>query len=345
MRFKTKLILSGFLVLASALAYYYAAIPRPVHRGVAPRGILSIQARPHKIEANSWASFDWSQVPFGATVQVMDQINTEKIKPLQMRGCKGGLTIKGPARIEGFYFDFHGIHGITWENISFVNCGQFRAEGSTWIAAVGCTFSRIAKGQDIWIQLGPGNDNWTIDRCLIEFAGCGIYTRFGNGPPANRLLVLNSTFRNIGTAEYPHADSHAVGVQEGSGHLISGCSTDNTGEAISLWARRDKPMTNILIQNCTIRNVRACANTEGHGIVVSGSHDFVKELPKAGWRAGIQIAHNDIAGAAGNGIRSNARDKVFIFGNTIAKCGREPIFLHNHFGSADWSGVKGNAIQ
>lgn len=296
---------------------------------------------------NAWSSFDWSKVPAGATVQVGDQINRAKIKPLQMKGCKGGITIIGPARIEGFYFDFAGIHGLRWENLTFSNCGQFRAPGATWIYAKNCLFTDLAPGNDIMIQLGPGNDDWGFEGCTIQRAGCGIYTRFGAGVSPNRLAVLNCAFKDIGTTAHPHQDSHAIGIQEGHGHRIFDCHTENTGEAISFYARSTEMMTDIIVRGCTIRNVRACANTQGGGIVVSGSHDATN--PRAGWRSGIQIVGNDIAGTDGNGIRSNARDRVIVENNKISKWGlagmnTKPIEIINPFGAPDLSGVINNTI-
>jgi len=301
---------------------------------------------------NGWSSIDWDKVSTGDILQVSGTHNNTGARFAALSVKKPGVTIRGSKAVfDRYYFDFEGISNITWDSLKFTNSGQFQAPGAKSIVIKNCWFNGLDPSNDHFIRLYPGNDDWVLDNTLVENSGTGLYSIIdlvGHAPSAQRITVKNCHFRNIGTKEHPHQDGHAIGIQEGCGHKISNVWTENTGEAISFWARSTEKMTDITVDSCKVETVHKEKNTDGHGIVISGSHDST--LPKAGWRSNIKITNNNVANTDGNAIRSNIRDKIVITGNHVQKYGlageyKDPIFLLNPFGPTDNSGVKNNTVS
>jgi hypothetical protein len=302
---------------------------------------------------NGMAKIDWKRVKCNDTIHVSgDHVNTEtKHKVITIKTA--GIWIKGPATFTKYVFTFDGINGLRFEDLTFINSGQFRAEKSTWIYFARCNFQSLHTDNEVFCWLLPGNDDWGFEHCEFSDCGVGIYSRFaGDAPSANRLVVIHCNFHDIGTDAHPHQDGHAIGIQEGHGHRIFHVTTENTGEAISFWSRFNKDMTDIEVSDCTINSVRNKSTTEGGGIVFSGSIKAAQNLPKPGSRANIRILRNRIADTDGNGIRTNYRDAVKIERNEIRDYGQDPrnennavaIFQSNPFGAVNTTLVKKNKI-
>lgn len=167
----------------------------------------------------------------------------------------------------------------------------------------------------------PGNDHWTVTNCELAFSCYGVYTFLNDRPfGANYLTVVNNFIHDMGTARFPDPDGHGIGVQGGQGHVIQGNIISNTGAAIEFYTDT-QPMSNIVICDNFIQNIRVEANTVGQGIGVGGLNaDMV-----VGQCTGIKIYGNIIMNTGigatqnyqGYGIVSGCKDYVDIANNVV----------------------------
>lgn len=270
----------------------------------------------HELHASEWRNIDWYEVRGGDTFKINGTCGVEgqKIQPFEVK--HGNITIEGPADFYGYYLASNGIHGLTFRNLHFWDSGQIRSQGGSHYWFDRCWFRGLRPSNDIFVQLGPGNDYWTFKNCVVEGAGDAIYTKIEDGQAANRLWVEGCTLRDL------HGrDGHGVGIQGGSNHVISNNRIHNCGTAITCWGSFNLPMTDIeitgnLIYNCEIRDIAT-----GSGIEISGSHEVDLNLPKPLWRSGIRIIRNMIHDVQGWGISTNIRDPFVDVGNLIYAAG------------------------
>lgn len=181
------------------------------------------------------------------------------------------------------------------------------------------------------IDLYAGQDNWVIRNSDLSQAATGIYTHTPGH--ANNLTVENNSIHDLclKQSQLNDSDCHAIGIQNGSGHIIQNNKIWNTGEAISLWSG-NYDMKNILIRNNFIKDVKAVCKTDGHGIAISGD----PSTTVLGRRTGIKVIGNIIINTGigslwkncpspmnvdgnwkGDGIHSNNLDPVVIDNNVI----------------------------
>jgi hypothetical protein len=228
--------------------------------------------------------------------------------------------IRGPKTFKHGYLNLDGKSNLVFEGVTFSECGQVFGAGAHHITFRNCHFVSLSNEVEKFIQLLPGNDDWLIEECHVEYTGDFIYSNYSSDPKqdgAQRVTVRNCTGKYIGTSKYhPSRDGHFVGLQGGSGHIITGNHTENTGTAIELWARKGMPMRNCLIAGNTIRGTHALKNEDGSGIKFSGEPGAAKGL-----RTGNICRANDIQGCDGFGISSNWPDEIQgLSTNTIKFC-------------------------
>lgn len=283
--------------------------------------------------SNAWSGTDainWKVIKSGDSILLTGDYKWDgkKIKGLTIQ--KDGVSIiadtnqpKYPPVLYGYYVNFNGHHNITLEGLKFVDGGQIRGEKSTKIKIKNCAFSKLNPSNMIFIELRYGNHDWTIDGCTFEYCGNAIYSRIiADEPidPPNRLTVCNCVFRNISTDKWTDEDGHAVGIQGGSGHRIYNNKSLITGSAICCWAPFSMKMTDIKIYGNVIEKCGKLAIAMGRGIEISGSLDIKNDMPKPGWRSGVEITDNIIDTCDDYGISTNIRDEVGLRGNKITNC-------------------------
>ena len=201
-------------------------------------------------------------------------------------------------------------------NLNPNNDTQTQMPLSTYITFNGCALRYNSE-----IVPTPGNDHWTVTNCELAFSCYGVYTVLNNRPfGANYLTVANNYIHDMGTARFPDADAHAVGVQAGQGHLIQGNTISNTGAAIEFWTG-SQPMSNHAICYNFIQNINVEANTTGEGIGISGDNAAMAPGQCTGIKIYGNIIMNTGRGATqkyeGYGISSNCKDYVDIDNNVI----------------------------
>lgn len=192
---------------------------------------------------------------------------------------------------------------------------QTQLPHSTYITFDGCDLR-----YDSEISPSQGNDHWTIRNSELSFGQYGVYTMIYNrATGANYLTVDNNYIHDMGTARFPAADGHAVGVQGGNGHLVQNNRIENTGEAIAFWTSY-QPMQNNTIRYNFIKNIHITLNS-GNGIDISGDNT----LSVLGVRTGFKIYDNIIMNTGlggtnswdGFGISCGLPDFVDIYNNVI----------------------------
>ena len=184
------------------------------------------------------------------------------------------------------------------------------------------TFDNCKLQYNASITLSTGNDHWTLRNSDIGYSPYGIYSFLNNHDSgANYLTVQSNYIHDIGTARFPHIDSHGVGVQGGTGHIIELNHIENTGSAIEFYTVY-QPMRDHTIRYNFIKNIRVIPNgTDGGGITISGDNTY--SVP--GLRTGFEIYGNIImnTGLGGNqpwqgyGIASGSPDFVDIYNNVL----------------------------
>lgn len=292
--------------------------------------------------AGAWRGFDsiaWGAIKPGDMINIYGEwTNTsENLKPLPIKisGVKDKpVLIRGRgALFSRYYINLDGRSYLTLKGLSLINCGQVRGAGAKWITIKECSFSRLGKENVRLIELRPGNDDWTIKNCVIEQCGNGVYSLYDSGSAADgaqRVTVKNCIFRYIGVDGWPSKDGHAVGLQGGSGHRITGNLIEHCGTAICCWARSVLPMRDIVIADNRIKDCRSLEVAQGGGIEISGSLDVAKGLPRMGWRRNITIARNKIARCE-IGISANIREEIKgLASNTITEC-KKDLRIRNPF--------------
>jgi len=184
--------------------------------------------------------------------------------------------------------------------------------------STGILFDGCDLGYGVSLVLDMGMDDWIIRDCDIHHTTCGIYT---HGKHVRRLLVERCCIHDIGEpAGFPNGDSHAIGVQNGDGHVFQDNRIWNTGgSAVEFWCASG-PMTNMIVRNNYIHHTQATANTSSSAVVISGDNVQAVE----GTRTGFRIYNNILAYTKGDGgswrgwgISSNSKDHVECGNNTI----------------------------
>lgn len=177
------------------------------------------------------------------------------------------------------------------------------------------------------VTLHEHNDHWVIRNSTFRNYKNGIYgMNYPDGGTADHATVEGNDIRYMANGEYGYSggDAHAVGVQNGSGWLIEGNSTQDTGTAIELWAGitndPSRYMENHIIRRNRIFAARNDRFTTGTGIAISG-----KNGDSEGQRRNIRVHHNLVFDVDGYGIASNNPDPVLIANNTIVKTGKAGI--------------------
>lgn len=244
------------------------------------------------------------------------------------------ITIKSykqeKASIFNHYLYFVSQSFLTFKDINFFNCGAIGGDNtkdSTHITISGCMIKEIATGVIRAIEPRYGNNNWTIKSCTISDVPNGIYSTCNLTGGANNLTIRDNIILNI----FGHQDSHAIGIQSGSGHTITGNRTSNTGTAICCWAPSSQKMTDLLIEKNSIMDAKAFFdNSLGSGIEISGSYNVKENRPEEGWRKNIRINDNIIDGCE-NGIRATLRDKIIVTNNSIINNRQAAVRIVNPF--------------
>lgn len=299
--------------------------------------------------ANAWAgmaAIKWDRVAQGDQIKVAGRHapTGSGLLPINIR--KSGVTIErysgnDPAIFIAHYPVMKKVSGVVWKYIRFEDSAAIGGDntvGAKGIKFLFCGMKRLIQGNNIFIELRKGNDDWVIQNCLISYAPNAIYTRITDGPAANRLTVNRCTIDHIGAGDYLDEDGHAVGIQEGSGHKITNNVIDRTGTAIELWARKFGQVTDSEISGNTITNVTAKSVTIGAGIMIGGTYDVATNFPKPGWRNGHRVFNNTISGCDGNGIRAaSMRDSLYEDNNTITDVGRAGEYTHKVYIYNPWT--------
>ncbi|MBN1902902.1 right-handed parallel beta-helix repeat-containing protein [Candidatus Sumerlaeota bacterium] len=188
---------------------------------------------------------------------------------------------------------------------------------STYITFDSCEL-KYGSGEKPFMQLFTGHDHWIFRNNAIMYFGNAVYTLGRSGAGANHLIVENNVIKHIGTPVFwttqTGPDGHAVGIQEGQGHIIQGNYIENTGSAIEFWCGED-PMRDMIVRYNFIKDTHIF-KTMGGGITISGTH-----TDSQGKRTGFQIYHNIVVNAEGAGISSNNKDTVEIYNNDLYNCG------------------------
>lgn len=159
-----------------------------------------------------------------------------------------------------------------------------------------------------------GNNNFIVSECDLGYGTESIYTMTDGDSPNNDIGVNNLTvefckIHDIGTLDDDLADSHGIGIQAGSGHLIQYNEIWNTGGAI-VFHSYFQYMHHHIVRYNYIHDTRETVTTGG--IKISG--DNATAVP--GLRTDIHIYGNILA-RIGNGscISGNCRDPVDIYNN------------------------------
>lgn len=230
----------------------------------------------------------------------------------------------------GWAFDLNNKSNITFRGATFVSAGpggndfygiRHTIPSSPYTtAAKNITFTNCVFRDSRTFYLYSGEDDFSFYDC--EFARCenGIYTIISATTSPQRLKVWRCNIHDMGTTEYPHNDSHAIGIQGGSYHSIKWNTTSNTGPAIDLWTGNVDMKTNEIAFNY-IQATRINGGGGSSGIAIEGDNS----LATFGKRTGNKIYGNIINGCdvgtglnyQGAGIFFNCPDYLEIYNNTI----------------------------
>lgn len=210
----------------------------------------------------------------------------------------------------GRFWMAEGASNITFQSCNFIGDGKFVAyTNNVYITWDGCNFTNNST-----VELYYGKDFWTFKNCEFGNAKYGIYVLEQAEYPysANHLTVSNCYFHDMDSAEYPHGDGHAIGIQSSSFNTIVNNRIERTAEAISFFTG-DKPMSNNVVAYNFIHDIHR-SSSSASGIVVSGDNvDSVE-----GTRPGFRIYGNIIYNTLDYGISSNNKDSMDVFNNTIS---------------------------
>ncbi len=269
-----------------------------------------------------WNEVIWAEVQPGQMVLISGLHEDMQLSVPVSGTLNNNILIRSdphnPAILRHCWFDFSGRNYLTFKGFTLENSGQFRAARSHHITLKDCHLASLNPENIRFVQLGSGCDDWIIKNCLIENCGNGIYTLIDVGGAANRLTVKDCIIRNIGAPD--DNDWHAVGVQGGEGHIVTGNTISNTGTAVCFWAPSTVPMRNIKISGNKIEGCKAIdGGAMGNGISFEG------QLPPKGMRTGIVISNNTVSKCEGNGIRATLRDPISIVKNKVSLTKGEPI--------------------
>lgn len=267
----------------------------------------------------------WSVVSAGTTLYVCDEHTGDQIsftigntglegKPITIRGdYEGHAGIINPTTQSTIVFGANKY--ITIQGLSFkkFTCGVW--EGATNITIKDCSFYQQNDGWSFF-DLWEHNHNWTFEGCSFEKCANGIYTHLcTNG--IDNLIVRNCTFKDIGNEGYENADSHAVGIQGGKGHIIEDNYIDDTGAAILFYnANGYPPMGNMIVRRNFIKNTRNIA--QGGGITIFDTCT-TQESPIMSYDISYNIMSN-CYGTMYLGFRSEKITNVY--NNTMLGCGQ-----------------------
>ena len=161
------------------------------------------------------------------------------------------------------------------------------------------------------------NDRWTVRNCELSEGANAVYSiaftvKYAHLSP-NKLTVENNYIHDIGDTgdgNFYDGDSHAVGIQGGSDHLIQNNVIEKTGSSIVLFSNPGQIMRDNIIRNNVLIDIYAQASYGGVAIALSG----FTEAP-LGERTGNKFYNNIVLGAQGSGMTSNAPDLVQIYNN------------------------------
>ena len=161
------------------------------------------------------------------------------------------------------------------------------------------------------------NDRWTVRNCELSEGANAVYSiastvKYAHLSP-NKLTVENNFIHDIGDTgdgNFYDGDSHAVGIQGGSDHLIQNNVIEKTGSSIVLFSNPGQIMRDNIIRNNVLIDIYAQASYGGVAIALSG----FTEAP-LGERTGNKFYNNIVLGAQGSGMTSNAPDLVQIYNN------------------------------
>lgn len=233
---------------------------------------------------------------------------------------------------QGYAFDLNNQSNLTFRACNFVSAdpvgNSFGAIRHTipanpyTTAPKGITFTNCVFTDSTQFYLYPGEDNFTFGGCEFTRCATGPYSLINASLTAPQAItVTRCYFHDIGTTEYPDGDSHAVGIQGGSNHVLTYNICSNTGPAIVLWTGNVDMKTNIVAFNF-IQNTRiSTGGSVSDGIGISGDNS----LATFGRRTGNKIYGNIIIDCAtgtglayqGIGISCNSPDYVEIYNNSI----------------------------
>ncbi|HGJ66342.1 TPA: hypothetical protein ENS27_13340 [bacterium] len=274
---------------------------------------------------NGLSNIRWSNVSAGTTLYICDE-HTDNIwqfvigntglkdKPITIRGdYEGHAGVINPATKSTIVFGTNKY--IKIEKLTFDKFWCYGDVGATDITIKDCIFTNQGDGWsffDLWEE----NHNWTFDGCSFDIGRNGIYTHlYGTG--CNNLVVRNCTFKNMGVEGYENGDSHAVGIQGGTGHIIEDNYIDNTGSAILFYnANGYGLMGNHIVRRNFIKNVRNVAT--GGGIVIFDTCTMQEADIMS-----YDISYNILSNCYGTmylGFRSNKA--VNVYNNTMLGCGQ-----------------------
>jgi hypothetical protein len=208
---------------------------------------------------------------------------------------------------------------ITFYGLTFYNRGIGQGSGfhGNYIKFENCKFWY---GGTTWFSLDTNTypnefDNLEFVKNEIAYAGNGIYTISSDNDTADNLLVQSNYIHDIGNStDYDNGDSHAVGVQGGTGHIIEKNRILNAGHSIILYAFSGQNLTN---QTIRFNYISDCHTNMPDGPNDSTGIGLTLDNNAVGDVSGNLVFGNIIVGCY-NGIKSNFHNNVEIINNTIS---------------------------
>ncbi|MEW5802932.1 MAG: choice-of-anchor Q domain-containing protein [bacterium] len=167
------------------------------------------------------------------------------------------------------------------------------------------------------VSIRDGCDNGKFVNSHMSYCGNGLYifSPSSDTPPCNAWTISNNIIEHMDVDDYYQVpDEHAIGIQGGNDHIVESNSTNDTGEAICLYARTWDVMKNFTVRYNFVKNCRKGENGLGHGIDVGGSNNV-----PLGNISG-QVYGNIVTGCReGAGFGSNSKDLISWWNNVSAQ--------------------------
>jgi hypothetical protein len=265
----------------------------------------------------------WAGHP-GAVCNVPRQDESWIIDTAHVKMSDGGSPdgrIYGPNG--GFEFDLGRSSYVRFLNCNFFSSPVAMNGNATTDSEQPPSHHIVFEGCDIGykpatlVNLTEGMNDWTIRDCNVHDGENGIIT----STPGHlyNLLVDHCRIYSIGAPNFPNRDAHALGVQNGAGHIFQHNHIWNiAGSAVEFWSGV-YTMQNMTVRYNFIHDTLGTADTSASGIVISGDEDATP-----GKRTGFKIHNNIIMNTAGDGsswrgygISSNSMDSIEIYNNIL----------------------------